>query len=70
MTRAFKIHVAYWARGSGTRAALSPDGKRIALADGETVAVVGLAAGKLVARKPVRAAALGYSPAGRLLTFR
>ena len=68
--RAFKIQVAYWARGNGTRAALSPDGDRLALADGETVAVVGLTARKLVARKAVRAAALGYSPAGRLRTFR
>jgi hypothetical protein len=70
VTRAFKIQVAYWARGNGTRAALSPDGNRIALADGETVAVVGLTAGKLVARKSVAAAAVGYSPTGRLRTFR
>jgi DNA-binding beta-propeller fold protein YncE len=70
VTRAFRINVGYWARGNGTRAALSPDGNRIALADGETVAVVGLTAGKLVARKPARAAALGYSPTGRLRTFR
>ena len=55
--------------GEGTRAALSPDGKRIALADGENVAVVGLAMGKVVTRRPVAAAALGYSPAGRLWTF-
>ncbi len=39
---------------NGTRAALSPDGNRIALADGETVAVVGLTERKLVpARKSV-----------------
>jgi hypothetical protein len=69
VTRAFRIDVGSWARGRGTRAALSPDGRRIALADGETVAVVGLAAGKVVARRPVAAAALGYSPTGRLWTF-
>jgi hypothetical protein len=69
VTRAFRINVGYWARGRGTRAALSPDGTRIALADGENVAVVGLRAGKVVTRKAKAAAALGYSPTGRLWTF-
>ena len=69
VTRAFRINVGYWARGNGTRAALSPDGTRIALADGENVAVVGLRVGKVVTRKAKAAAALGYSPAGRLWTF-
>jgi DNA-binding beta-propeller fold protein YncE len=69
VTRAFRINVGYWARGRGTRAALSPDGNRIALADGENVAVVGLQAGKVVTRKDKAAAALGYSPTGRLWTF-
>lgn len=69
VTRAFKIQVGSWSRGRGTRAALSPDGNRIALADGERVAVVGVAAGKVVARRPTAAAALGYSPTGRLWTF-
>jgi DNA-binding beta-propeller fold protein YncE len=70
VTRAFRIDLGHWFRGRGTRAALSPDGGRVALTDGESVAVVGLAAGKVVSRKPVAAAALGYSPAGRLWTFR
>ena len=56
VTRAFRIDVGYWARGRGTRAALSPDGKRIALADGESVAVVGLSAGKVVTRRAATAA--------------
>ena len=41
----------------------------LALADGESVAVVGLAGGKVVSRTPVAAAAVGYSPAVRLWTF-
>jgi hypothetical protein len=69
VTRGFRVNIGYWARGRGTRAALSPDGTRIALADGENVAVVGLRAGKVVTRKAKAAAALGYSPTGRLWTF-
>jgi hypothetical protein len=68
-TRAFRINVGYWSRGRGTRAALSPDGSRVALTDGESVAVVSLAGGRVVSRTPNAAAALGYSPAGRLWTF-
>jgi len=69
VTRAFRIDVGSWARGRGTRAALSPDGTRIALADGEHVAVIGLSAARVVSRRATTAAAVGYSPSGRLWTF-
>ena len=69
VVRAFSLSFAYWNRGNGTRASLSPDGTRLALADGETVAVVGLAGRELLSRRSARAVAIGYSPAGRLWTL-
>jgi hypothetical protein len=63
---AFRLQLPLWNLGNGTSAALSPDGSRIALADGATVAVVDLGARKVMRRDPGRAIALGYSPAGRL----
>ena len=66
VVRAFALRLAWWNRGNGTRATLSPDGTRLALADGETVAVVGLARRAVLSRTTRRAVALGYSPAGRL----
>lgn len=66
VVRHFSLSLPYWNRGSGTRAALSPDGSRVALADGETVAVLGLAQRKVVSRTARKATALGYSPTGRL----
>ena len=69
IVRHFALSLPYWNRGLGTRAALSPDGSRVALADGETVAVLALAQRKVVSRTTRKAAALGYSPAGRLWTL-
>jgi hypothetical protein len=66
VTKAFRIELAYSNRGNGTRAALSPDGAKIALTDGETVAVLDLGARKIVRRDPVAAIAVGYAPDGRL----
>ena len=66
VTKSFPLSLPYWNRGSGTRAALSPDGSRIALADGESVAVLGLADRKVLSRTTRKANALGYSPTGRL----
>jgi hypothetical protein len=63
---AFRIDLPYWNVGNTASAALAPDGRHIALADGETVAVVGLAERKVVQRTKAHAVALGYSPAGRL----
>jgi hypothetical protein len=63
-TDTFRIDLPSWNLGMGTSAALSPDGQRIAIADGETVAVVGLAERKIVQRNPAHALALGYSPDG------
>jgi hypothetical protein len=65
----FRITLAKWNRGNGTRAALAPDGNHVALADGETVAVVGLNERKVLERNPAKAIAVGYSPAGTLWTF-
>ena len=48
----------------GTNAALSPDGQQIAIADRETVAVVGLSERRVLQRDPAHALALGYSPDG------
>ena len=66
-TDAFRISVPQWNLGMGTSAALSPDGQRIALADRQTVAVLGLAERKVVQRDPAKALALGYSPDGATL---
>ena len=69
VVRAFSLEFAYWNRGNGTRASLSPDGTRLALADGETVAVVGLARRTMLSRTSEKAVAVGYSPSGRLWTL-
>ena len=63
---AFRIDLPYWNAGNATSAALAPDGRQIAVADGETVAVVGLAERKVIQRDKAHAVALGYSPAGKL----
>ncbi len=67
VTRAFRIELMQWNLGMGTSAALSPDGRQIAIADRETVAVVGLAEQKVVERNAAHALALGYSPDGATL---
>ncbi len=66
VARAFRLSLPYWRLGTGTAAALAPDGRRVALADGQTVAVVDLQARHIVRRDTERALALGYSPTGRL----
>jgi hypothetical protein len=66
-TDTFRIQLPSWNLGNGTSAALSPDGSRIAIGDGETVAVVGLAERKVTQRDPAHALALGYSPDGATL---
>src|SRR5438477_2118682 len=42
VSSAFRITLTNWNLGNGTRAALAPDGLHVALADGKSVAVVGL----------------------------
>jgi len=69
VSSAFRITLASWFLGNGTRAALAPDGQHVALADGKSVAVLGLAERKIVERNPVKATAVGYSPDGKLWTF-
>ncbi len=64
---AFRIGLVGWFLGQGTSSALAPDGNRIALADGETVAILDLGARKITSRTAVRALALGYSPDGAKL---
>ncbi|MDX6388045.1 MAG: hypothetical protein QOD85_1847, partial [Gaiellaceae bacterium] len=66
VTEAFRIDLPNWNLGGGTSAALSPGGTRVALADGETVAVLDLGSRKIVQRDRVHALALGYAPDGRL----
>jgi hypothetical protein len=66
ITTAFRIELANWTMGGGTSAALAPDGTHVAIADGQSVAILGLAEQKIVQRDPGRAIALGYSPDGRL----
>jgi hypothetical protein len=63
-TTAFSVDLPYWNNGSPPAAALAPDGTHLALADGETVAVVDLAAHTVQSRTRGRARALGYSPDG------
>jgi hypothetical protein len=69
VTKAFRIPLRLQNQGKGTRAALSPDGKKIALADMATVAVLDLGTRKVVSRAQVAAVAVGYTPDGRLRTF-
>jgi len=69
VTRTFRIDLPYWNVANGTRAALSPDGTRLALANQEQVAVFGVADGRLVRRDRSGAVAVAYSPAGRLWTL-
>jgi hypothetical protein len=69
VSSAFSITLSNWKLGNGTRAALAPDGQHVALADGDSVAVVGLAEQKVLQRKQVKATAVGYSPDGTLRTF-
>jgi DNA-binding beta-propeller fold protein YncE len=66
---AFRIGRTTSPQPRGTRAALSPDGKRIALTDGDTVSVLDLARRKIVKRNPMFAVAIGYAPDGSLRTF-
>ena len=69
VSSAFRITLANWTLGNGTRAALAPDGTHLALADGRSVAVVGLAEQKVLERNAKKATAVGYSPDGTLWTF-
>jgi hypothetical protein len=65
VTQAFAVELPYWNRGNGSRVALSSDGSKLALTDGETVAEVSLRSHR-VTRASERATAVGYSPTGRL----
>ena len=64
--RPFRFQLPAWNVGTGTSAALAPDGQHVALSDNETVAIVGLAEHKVMQRDPGKALALGYSPDGTL----
>jgi hypothetical protein len=63
-TTAFAIDLPYWSTGTSPAAVLAPDGTHMALADGETVAVIDLSAHTIASRTHARARALGYSPDG------
>jgi hypothetical protein len=69
VTKTFRIGAHTSNQGRGARAALSPDGKRIALTDGDTVAVLDLERRKIVRRSPGGSVAVGYAPNGTLRTF-
>jgi hypothetical protein len=64
---AFRIRLVGWFLGKGTSSVLAPDGNRIALADGESVAILDLGARKITSRTSGVALALGYSPDGAKL---
>ena len=67
VTDAFRIGLPYWAVVS-TTASLSPDGTKLAIANGEAVAVIDLAARKVEMRAAAKnAIAVGYSPDGTTL---
>jgi hypothetical protein len=66
VTDAFRIGLESWAFGSGTRAALSPDGKQIAFADGRTVILLDLPRRQIARRESHAVMALGYAPDGSL----
>jgi hypothetical protein len=59
---AFRLAIPKWTLGTATSAALAPDGKRVALAEGKNIAVVDLAARTIASHGNVHALALGYSP--------
>jgi hypothetical protein len=63
---AFRLDLPYWDIVPGTFSAVSPDGSQLALADGESVALLRLADGKLLHRERVHARAIGYAPDGLL----
>lgn len=69
VTQAFRISLPNWFLGLGTASALSPDGAKIALTDGRTVAVLDLGTRQIAQRDPGKAIALGYGPDGRLWTL-
>jgi hypothetical protein len=67
VTDAFRIDLPYWAITS-TTAALSPDGTKLAIANGEAVAVVDLVTRTIADRKAAKKTiAVGYSPDGSTL---
>jgi len=61
-----RIDLPDWNLLAGTRMAVSPDGSHVAMTDGETVALVGLADGKVAQRTKTKARAVGFAPGGRL----
>jgi len=69
VVKAFRINLPYWSGGSGTRIAMRPDGREIALSDGETVARVSLSTTRLVSRVSLKAVAVAYAPSGKLWTL-
>ncbi|HVU78547.1 MAG TPA: hypothetical protein VHC67_13280 [Gaiellaceae bacterium] len=60
------LDLPYWNLVNATRSAVSPDGRELALTDGETVARVRLTDGTLVERAKVKARAVGYASSGAL----
>lgn len=67
---AHRLDLPYWNLGNTTRSVVSPDGKEVALTDGETVARVALDDGAVVRREKTKARALGYASNGRLRMLR
>jgi hypothetical protein len=67
VTDAFRIALPNWVVVS-TTASLSPDGTKLAIANGEAVAVIDLAARKVALRAAAKKTiAVGYSPDGSTL---
>jgi hypothetical protein len=66
VANAFRVSLDYWAVGRSSQTALSPDGSKVAFANGEELAVVDLAARRVVRRFKSRAIAVAYTPSGEL----
>ncbi|HST14057.1 MAG TPA: hypothetical protein VLJ44_04285 [Gaiellaceae bacterium] len=64
---AFAIDVPGWNIGWGTRIALGRDGSEIAVADGKSIARIGLGERRVIDVTPGNAVALGYAPITGLL---
>jgi hypothetical protein len=69
VAESFRLNLPYWAV-TPTEAALSPGSARLALVNGEEVAVVDLNTRAVVERRKDAATAVGYAPTGPLRTMR
>ena len=67
---AFRFELPYWNRATGTRIALRPDGRQVAVANGGEVATIALIDRKVLERSHSASTAVGWSPTGLLRVLR